>query len=245
MSDSEKQRDETSEEQKRADLARARRLTLKRPGKKEKRFSEIDGRYIPPPELQKEIDKLVKAKAEAVQKKKGLLTLFKRDSAPLSAEEEKKEKAEKKRQTRQIRELRGMERRAEKNNREAEKTVPDVQEENGQQSFAEETKRSSFLKTVSLLNAESAKPDAYKSLISLPPQKKLPDGVLVGEIAYTRMICWRTEWSLFIVFCVTMRSCCCRCTRPIRKKTALFPPTGLCGCTTWRQCAKSTTLTAL
>ncbi len=184
MSDSEKQRDETSEEQKRADLARARRLTLKRPGKKEKRFSEIDGRYIPPPELQKEIDKLVKAKAEAVQKKKGLLTLFKRDSAPLSAEEEKKEKAEKKRQTRQIRELRGMERRAEKNNREAEKTVPDVQEENGQQSFAEETKRSSFLKTVSLLNAESAKPDAYKSLISLPPQKKLPDGVLVGKIAY-------------------------------------------------------------
>ena len=62
MSDSEKQKHEAadSEEQKRVDLARAQHRTLKRPGKKEKRFSEIDGRYVPPPELQKEIDKLEK-----------------------------------------------------------------------------------------------------------------------------------------------------------------------------------------
>ena len=98
MSDSEKQKHEAadSEEQKRVDLARAQHRTLKRPGKKEKRFSEIDGRYVPPPELQKEIDKLVEAKAQAAQKKKGLLKLFKRDAPPLSAEEKNKEIAEKK-----------------------------------------------------------------------------------------------------------------------------------------------------
>ena len=185
MSDSEKQKDEAAdgEDQKRVDLARARHRTLKRPGKKEKRFSEIDGRYIPPPELQKEIDKLVEAKAQAAQKKKGLLKLFKRGAPPLSADEEKKEKAEKKRQTRQIRELRGMQKRTDDGGREADTALP-PEEGNPQNGFAPEPKRSSFLKTVSLLNSESAKPDAYKSLIALPPQKKLPDGVLVDEIAY-------------------------------------------------------------
>lgn len=186
MSDSEKQKHEAadSEEQKRVDLARAQHRTLKRPGKKEKRFSEIDGRYVPPPELQKEIDKLVEAKAQAAQKKKGLLKLFKRDAPPLSPEEKNKEIAEKKRQTRQIRELRGMQKRTEDDGRKAADAALIPEEDGSQNDFAPEPKRSSFLKTVSLLNSESAKPDAYKSLIALPPQKKLPDGILVDEIAY-------------------------------------------------------------
>jgi len=187
MSDSEKQTDESSEseELKRLDLERARHRTLKRPGKKEKRFSEIDGRYIPPPELQKEIDKLAEEKAKAAQKKKGMLGLFSHPSAPVQSEAEKEKTEELKAANRQIRELRGVKSRSKIRKQKKSQTdeLPVFTDE-PESEPAEPSKRTSFLNTVKLLNAESAKPDAYKPLIAMPAQKKLPDGAVVDGVAY-------------------------------------------------------------
>lgn len=195
MSDSEKTTDESaeSEEQKRLDLGRAQRHDLKRPGKKEKRFSEIDGRYIPPPELQKEIDKLAEAKAQALQaqQKKGLRGLFVRTDAAKTAEEQEEKKRELKAAGRQIKELRGVKSRSkirkEKKSKSEEQSAgeaftaePEALPERREQ----QTKRKSFSDTVRLLNAESAKPDAYKPIRTAPAQKKLPDGVLVDGLSY-------------------------------------------------------------
>lgn len=188
MGDSEKQTDNSSDggEQKLIDLERARHRSLKRPGKKEKRFSEVDGRYIPPPELQKEIDKLAEEKAKAAQKKKGLRGRFARQTAALPIEAERQKTEELKTANRQIRELRGVKSRTKK--RKSEKNEEPrvfVDDPDAPPPLTEEqTKRKSFLNTVRLLNAESAKPDAYKPLIAMPPQKKLPDGVLIDDIAY-------------------------------------------------------------
>ena len=188
MSDSEKQTDESSEseELKRLDLERARHRTLKRPGKKEKRFSEIDGRYIPPPELQKEIDKLAEEKAKAAQKKKGMLGLFSRSSAPAQSAAEKEKTEELKAANRQIRELRGVKSRSKIRKQKKSQTdeLPVFTDEPKSEPAAEPSKRTSFLNTVKLLNAESAKPDAYKPLIAMPAQKKLPDGAVVDGVAY-------------------------------------------------------------
>lgn len=196
MSDSEKQTDESaqSEEQKRLDLGRAQRHALRRPGKKEKRFSEIDGRYIPPPELQKEIDKLAEAKAQALQgrRKKKLKELFFRTETAETALKQEEEKQELKIAGRKIKELRGMKSRSkirkEKKSKQKD-TITDDSFTPEAEAFPEErqepqTKRKSFSDTVKLLNAESAKPDAYKPLMAMPAQKKLPDGVLIDEIAY-------------------------------------------------------------
>ena len=188
MSDSEKQTDESSksEDLKRLDLERARHRTLKRPGKKEKRFSEIDGRYIPPPELQKEIDKLAEEKAKAAQKKKGMLGLFSHPSAPAQSEAEKKKTEELKAANRQIRELRGVKSRSKIRKQKKSQTdeLPVFTDEPESEPAAEPSKRTSFLNTVKLLNAESAKQDVYKPLIAMPAQKKLPDGVVVDGLAY-------------------------------------------------------------
>ena len=197
MSDSEKQTDESaeSEEQKRLDLGRAQRHDLKRPGKKEKRFSEIDGRYIPPPELQKEIDKLAEAKAQALQarQKKGLRGLFVRTDTAQTAEEREEKKRELKAAGRQIKELRGMKSRSEirkekkskrKESLDDEALTAETEAEALPERREPQAKRKSFSDTVKLLNAESAKPDAYKPLRASPAQKKLPDGVLVDGLFF-------------------------------------------------------------
>lgn len=107
--------------QKESDLARAQARSVVRPIKKELRHSQIEGRYIRPAELQKEVDKLEEAKRKAETKKKGIFSrLFggrkkekaaekkssqtddaKKDQSDIP-DEEKKKKAE------QIRKLRGI-----------------------------------------------------------------------------------------------------------------------------------------
>ncbi len=111
------------EQQKQTDLARAQARSVARPIKKEKRFSQIEGRYIRPEEVKKEIAKLEQAKKEAAEKKKGLFfRLFgkktKTDSpdrinqTPEKAKEDIPKKylspAERKEKADQIRKLRGI-----------------------------------------------------------------------------------------------------------------------------------------
>lgn len=114
--------------QKQTDLMRAQARSVARPIKKEKRHSQIDGRYIRPEEVKKEIEKLEKAKQAAEQKKLGLFgRIFRKKNKKTSVEEtvrsvspdvEKKENAnnprtevsdaERKRKAEQIRRLRGI-----------------------------------------------------------------------------------------------------------------------------------------
>lgn len=111
------------EQQKQTDLARAQARTVARPIKKEKRFSQIEGRYIRPEEVKKEIAKLEQAKKEAAEKKKGFFArLFRKKTktdlpdkitqTPEKAKEDIPKKylspAERKEKADQIRRLRGI-----------------------------------------------------------------------------------------------------------------------------------------
>lgn len=111
------------EQQKQTDLARAQARSVARPIKKERRHSQVEGRYIRPEEVKKEIAKLERAKREAAEKKKGFFSrLFgnKKEEPPPAetAQPEKKEEkqgpestlslAEKKQKAAQIRKLRGI-----------------------------------------------------------------------------------------------------------------------------------------
>lgn len=126
--DSSAQQEALLNQQKETDLARAQARSVSRPIKKELRHSQIEGRYIRPEEVKKEIEKLEKAKQEAAERKKNIFSrIFGRikkkkneerltassSAADVSAEgqktpadempdEEKKKKAE------QIRKLRGI-----------------------------------------------------------------------------------------------------------------------------------------
>lgn len=64
------------EQQKQTDLVRAQARSVSRPIKKEQRHSKVDGRYIPPEEIKKEVEKLAKAKKEAADKKKNFFSRF-------------------------------------------------------------------------------------------------------------------------------------------------------------------------
>lgn len=111
------------EQQKQTDLARAQARSVARPIKKERRHSQVEGRYIRPEEVKKEIAKLERAKREAAEKKKGFFSrLFKnkkekRLSAEIGQPEEKTEKqgpentlslTERKQKAAQIQKLRGI-----------------------------------------------------------------------------------------------------------------------------------------
>ncbi len=112
---------EELERQKQTDLARAQARTVSRPIKKERRHSQIDGRYIPPEEIKKEIAKLEQAKREAAEKKKGFFSrlfsntekeeVLKGESEPVEQKLPDKPElsaAEKKQQAEKIQKLRGI-----------------------------------------------------------------------------------------------------------------------------------------
>lgn len=119
-------REEILNRQKQTDLQRAQARSVARPIKKELRHSQIEGRYIRPEEVKKEIEKLEQAKKEAEERKKGLFgRVFGRikkkktiePAVPVGTaeapEEEKAENnersvAEKKKKAEQIRRLRGI-----------------------------------------------------------------------------------------------------------------------------------------
>lgn len=86
------------EQQKQTDLARAQARSVARPIKKERRHSQVEGRYIRPEEVKKEIAKLERAKREAAEKKKGFFSrLFgNKKEEPLPAETAQPEKKEEK-----------------------------------------------------------------------------------------------------------------------------------------------------
>ncbi len=108
------------ERQKRKDLLRALARSVARPIKKELRHSRVEGRYIRPEEIDKEVAKLERAKREAAEKKKGFFgRLFsrKKPPAPEPEKEEKRpdappptpqERAEKKKRATMIQRLRGI-----------------------------------------------------------------------------------------------------------------------------------------
>lgn len=111
------------ERQKQTDLARAQARSVARPIKKERRHSQVEGRYIRPEEVKKEVAKLEQAKREAAEKKKGFFSrLFKnkKEEQPPAAAgqpEKKTEKqspekslslAERKQKAAQIQKLRGI-----------------------------------------------------------------------------------------------------------------------------------------
>ena len=111
------------ERQKQTDLARAQARSVARPIKKERRHSQVEGRYIRPEEVKKEVAKLEQAKREAAEKKKGFFSrLFKnkkeeRPTAAAGQPEKKTEKqspekslslAERKQKAAQIQKLRGI-----------------------------------------------------------------------------------------------------------------------------------------
>ncbi len=108
------------ERQKRKDLLRALARSVTRPIKKELRHSRVDGRYIRPEEIDKEVARLERAKREAAEKKKGFFgRLFSRakPSVPEPEKEEKRpdtppptpqERAEKKKRATMIQRLRGI-----------------------------------------------------------------------------------------------------------------------------------------
>ena len=109
--------------QKETDLARAQARSVFRPIKKELRHSQIEGRYIRPEEIKKEVEKLEAAKREAARKK-GLLGRFfgKKSGESLPAEKKREpeknsdskterlqvSKADEKQKAEQIRRLRGI-----------------------------------------------------------------------------------------------------------------------------------------
>ncbi|GEM_PF-2879919 len=108
------------ERQKRKDLLRALARSVTRPIKKELRHSRVEGRYIRPEEIDKEVAKLERAKHEAAEKKKGFFgRLFSRTKPPAfePAKKEKhpdappqtpQERAEKKKRATMIQRLRGI-----------------------------------------------------------------------------------------------------------------------------------------
>lgn len=115
--------EENAERRKRTDLARAQARSVSRPIKKERRHSQVEGRYIRPEEVKKEIAKLEQAKREAARKRKGFFSrLFKgkKEEAPsldAGRDGEKTEKPvsesvlsaeERKQKAAQIRKLRGI-----------------------------------------------------------------------------------------------------------------------------------------
>ena len=116
--------DTALDRRKRSDLLRARARSVFRPIKKELRHSQIEGRYIRPAELQKEVEKLEKAKQEAERKKKGFFYRLFHGSEKTPVAEEKKpaetngknnetatdglSDEERKRKALQIRKLRGI-----------------------------------------------------------------------------------------------------------------------------------------
>ena len=115
-----------------------------------------------------------------------MLGLFSHPSAPAQSEAEKEKTEELKAANRQIRELRGVKSRSKIRKQKKSQTdeLPVFADEPEAEPAAEPSKRASFLNTVKLLNAESAKRDAYKPLIAMPAQKKLPDGAVVDGVAY-------------------------------------------------------------
>ncbi|MBR1777017.1 MAG: hypothetical protein IJ752_00315 [Alphaproteobacteria bacterium] len=118
--------DDILNQQKETDLIRARARSVARPIKKELRHSQIEGRYIRPEEVKKEIEKLEQAKREAEEKKRGLFRrIFSRRKKTRASENntaeavsetpEKRQAdqtevfdAEKKKKAEQIRRLRGI-----------------------------------------------------------------------------------------------------------------------------------------
>ena len=106
------------EHQKQIDLMRAQARSVSRPIKKELRHSQIEGRYIRPKEIKKEIEKLKQAKQQAAEKKKGFFgRLFggKKTPPPEEIKEETQisktaelSDSEKKKKAEQIRRLRGV-----------------------------------------------------------------------------------------------------------------------------------------
>jgi len=114
------------DQQKQVDLLRAQARSVARPIKKELRHSQIEGRYIRPEEVKKEIEKLEQAKQKAEEKKKGLFRrLFGRKKTKASpesnaesttdqviseqtADKSEKDKEEKKKKAKLIQRLRGI-----------------------------------------------------------------------------------------------------------------------------------------
>ena len=145
MADGEKYGGENADDEKLRDLMIAQGLNLRRPGKKEQRFTKTDGRYIPPPEIKKEVEKLKAAKEEAARKKNRIFGVIprgapkkktaKEDDAPPPPPEEKKKPAHKISKKR-IRELRGTD------------------------------KYDKTSKTVDLLNAESERRDSFNTVFA-------------------------------------------------------------------------------
>ncbi|MBO4520287.1 MAG: TerB family tellurite resistance protein [Alphaproteobacteria bacterium] len=106
------------EQQKKTDLQRAMARSVIRPLKKELRHSQMEGRYIRPKEIKKEIEKLEQAKRQAEEKKKGFFgRFFGKKKKEETAEKEPENTtsktaglsdAEKKKKVEHIRQLRGI-----------------------------------------------------------------------------------------------------------------------------------------
>lgn len=108
------------ERRKKKDLLRALARSVTRPIKKELRHSRVEGRYIRPEEIDKEVARLERAKREAAEKKKGFFgRLFSRGNPSVSdsgaGKDEKRpdaltpqERAEKKKRATMIQRLRGI-----------------------------------------------------------------------------------------------------------------------------------------
>lgn len=148
-------RQDDEDDVKMRDLIIAQNLNLRRPGKKEQRFSKTDGRYIPPPEIKKEVEKLKAAKEEAERRKNRIFGVIPLKSSKKNAEKnekpdsvpteeppppEKKKKLVRKISKKRISELRGTD------------------------------KYDKTEKTVSLLNSESERRDAYSPFSAAVPQ---------------------------------------------------------------------------
>lgn len=142
------------DQQKQTDLQRAQARSVARPIKKELRHSQIEGRYIRPEEVKKEIEKLEKAKqAEAERKKNIFSRIFGRikkkqtvdEAKPASSPVNEPEKnatsdmpdAEKKKKAEQIRRLRGIATAKRSGKEDAEKRYLSVNGLNAADSFDE------------------------------------------------------------------------------------------------------------
>lgn len=173
------------ERQKQTDLARAQARSVARPIKKERRHSQVEGRYIRPEEVKKEVAKLEQAKREAAEKKKGFFSrLFKnkKEEQPPAAAgqpEKKTEKqspekslslAERKQKAAQIQKLRGIAIRNEDDDDlsfDADDLFEDYpQERESFDSIPEETETASDPATFSF--AESVKRLAEEQTLPLP-----------------------------------------------------------------------------
>ena len=87
------EREASLNRQKEEDLARAQARSVSRPIKKELRHSQIEGRYILPEEVKKEVEKLEKAKREAARKKSLFGRFFsgKKEKKPAGTKNEAKQ----------------------------------------------------------------------------------------------------------------------------------------------------------